>query len=166
MKKIISGCLLSMSFGSMATIQTTSTYTNINFYPESYVSVDIKSSREYMTVEDNDKKVQQWVSVPMSLDWQTTNGVRIVGSCSSNPIGLCKDHGYMVFPALTSMQKDMPLYLKNSEKELILDDPRLRNLDVSHTLHIGVDDSVNFLKNYGHRDESVFLYKITIEARP
>lgn len=168
MKKIVGACLLIASGSALAVSQTTSTFTNINFNLDNYVSIDIPQTRVYMMLDRgmSDKIIRRSIEVPIYLDWTTDKGVKISASCSaSGKPNLCKDHGLVEFPLMGMNYMYTDIYVKGSTKEYYVNGDKFRIYKGQHHIKVGVDAIPNFIKDYGSFKENTFLYKITVEAR-
>lgn len=170
MNKLVLGLAMAASIGAQATTQVSSSYTDINFSFDEYVSIDIPEKVVYMTLEEgmSDKIIRQSINVPVYLDWMTNNGVKFSATCTS-PAGkpnLCKDHGLVEFPLLGVDHMYTDIYVKGSTKEYHIYSDTYRVHRGEHHIKVGVDAIPNFIKDYGKKyKENTFLYTITIEAR-
>lgn len=167
MKNLIAACLLSVSCSAVAVTQITSTYTDINFNVDDYVNIEILNKRVYMTVDPNKKYDfnEHVIEVPIKLEWATQRGVNFTASCTSPTSSeLCADNGLVKFPLIGMPFMDADIYREGKTKTYGVDGTQWRIYKGDHKIRIGISDISEFIDDYQKVKESIFIYKIFIEA--
>lgn len=105
------------------------------------------------------------LEVPIKLDWVTQKGVSFTASCTSpTNSDLCKDNGLVKFPFIDMTGFKEDIYREGKQQTYLVTGAKNRYKG-DHFIEIGVSDVSEFIDDYGKNKESIFLYKIHIEAR-